>query len=45
MKTDERLAEFYANQGIKIMGNNIISPENLCKKLYIHLKTDINLLL
>jgi hypothetical protein len=44
METDERLAEFYGHQGIKIMGNTI-SPESLCKKLYIHLKTDVNLLL
>lgn len=43
MKSDERLADFYANQGIKIMGNTIL-PEPLCKKLYLHLKTDVNLL-
>jgi len=43
MKSDERLADFYANQGIKIMGNTILS-EPLCKKLYLHLKTDVNLL-
>jgi hypothetical protein len=44
MKSDECLADFYANQGIKIMGNTIL-PEPLCKKLYLHLKTDVNLLL
>jgi hypothetical protein len=43
MKSDESLADFYANQGIKIMGNTILS-EPLCKKLYLHLKTDVNLL-